>query len=98
MNKPTQERPEAPMNSNNPPALPLPRASFPCCFDSCSDEVSYPADMLFWSNSKKGWVCENCIENLPEGEELETSLADYIKDSSVLAADLLSTRATQKEV
>ena len=43
--------------------LPLPKPSYPCMHRHCSEEVSYPPDMLYWAedgSETKGWMCDNC--------------------------------------
>jgi len=37
---------------------PVPHPLYPCHF--CSEEYSYFADELFWSEKYKAWVCTNC--------------------------------------
>jgi len=59
----TPKNTETSPTTNNLPSLPLPDALFPCMFESCSEEASYPPDMLFWADDgleKRGWVCDSC--------------------------------------
>jgi len=50
--------------SNIPPMGSLrPRPFYGCqCGCRCSEEETYPADMLRWSPTRFEWVCENCHE------------------------------------
>ena len=68
-------------NENEERNLPIPEALYSCGTGSCEEEMSYPADMLFWSEEKQGWFCENCFEE--DGEEKGISLAEEIERQKV---------------
>ena len=59
----------------------IPEALYSCGTRVCAEETSYPADMLFWSDTKRGWYCENCFEE--DGEEKGISLAEEIERQKV---------------
>ena len=61
--------------------LPIPEALYSCGTRACAEETSYPADMLFWSDTKRGWYCEHCFEE--DGEEKGISLAEEIERQKV---------------
>ena len=60
----------------------IPDPLYPCHFEACAAEVSFPPNMLHWSNTKPGWYCENCaFEGDVNGGDIETSdwsLADEL--------------------
>ena len=39
-------------------ARPIPKASYPCKY--CSDDYTWPAVDLWWSDMDKAWVCDMC--------------------------------------
>ena len=52
----------------------LPRTNFSCTDRRCAEEVSYPADMMYWWPGRDGypagWYCEYCMEEMaPPGVE-----------------------------
>lgn len=73
--KPTCEGGLAPANGSA--ALPIPDALYPCL--QCSEEFSWPAKDLFWSERCKAWVCDMCWDCDEHGGEQGTSLANEIK-------------------
>jgi len=64
--------------------LPIPEALYSCGTGSCEEEMSYPADMLFWHETRHGWFCENCFAE--DGEEKGISLAEEIERQKVTIA------------
>ncbi len=44
---------------------PIPQAFFACSEAGCAEDTTYPAEMLYWYEPERRWVCENCWENLP---------------------------------
>ena len=74
------------MNRKIPDRLPS-GPLFSCDEEPCSEEVSYPPDLLWWWPQLKGWYCDNHPEVLedygPFDTELEQgiSLADWLKDT-----------------
>jgi hypothetical protein len=63
--------------------LPVPEALYSCGCKGCAEQVSYPADMLWWSERRKNWHCDSCwwefqsCEEKPE--EKGISLKDYLE-------------------
>ena len=57
--------------------LPIPEALYSCGTRSCAEETSYLADMLFWSDKKRGWFCEHCFD--ADGDDRGISLAEEIE-------------------
>jgi len=63
----------------------IPKPLYPCKY--CSDEYSWPATDLYWSEIDKDWVCDQCWDDRDSnwsGEdyierERGISLADEIK-------------------
>jgi len=53
------------------------KAFFACDNTHCADECTYPADMLFWCQEEKAWLCEQCADyaDLTKG----ISLAEWFK-------------------
>ena len=73
---------------------PLPQAVYGCEDDGCASEVSYPADMIGWTNGtehdRPGWYCETCISHMlyADGDEapaIVTSLAAEIERRQQIA-------------
>lgn len=64
---------------------PIPRPLYPCKY--CSDERTWPAEDLFWSELDQDWVCDFCWDDrgytredgTPLNEPMGISLADEIK-------------------
>lgn len=67
----------------------IPKALFSCHFDCCREEVSYPADMLYWCEFEKGWICDNCFDNVTGEYKKGISLANYIQNQKLLAVEIL---------
>ena len=46
--------------------VPLPQPFFGCEYQSCAEEVSYPAhELTFWQGDEEydpGWYCMDCLE------------------------------------
>ena len=55
----------------------IPDPLYPCAFEACAAEVSYPADMLHWSNKEASWYCETCALEA-DIDTSDWSLADEI--------------------
>ena len=68
-------------SENGKQNLPIPEALYSCGTGSCAEETSYPSDMLFWSEKKRGWYCGNCFEE--DGEDRGISLAEEIEQQKV---------------
>ena len=61
---------------------PIPEALYPCVH--CSDDYSWPASDLNWSEFDKGWVCDNCWDD----RETNWDGEDYIeKDKGISLAE-----------
>ena len=56
---------------------PIPEPLYPC--KHCSDEYSWRAIDLHWSDLDQGWVCDMCWDDSDIEEEKGTCLADEIK-------------------
>ena len=57
----------------------IPKPLYPCAHPECAQEVSYPAEMLRWSNGKLGWYCESCEWALDDVDRADWTLADELK-------------------
>lgn len=79
-----------------------PHALFSCSNKYCQVECSYPADMLYWYEREKRWVCENCWDDLDyenEGEDrpqMGMTLEAYIVQNRLMAAEILHNGGTQR--
>lgn len=73
----------------------VPQALFSCSNEYCRPEVSYPADMLYWFDAEKRWVCEMCWDDLPAPTDDDgkltrgITLAEYIIGHQLPAVALL---------
>ena len=71
-----------------------PEPLYPCYF--CSDEYSWPASDLHWSNRFTDWVCGecwcgNCHDDDYEPDEMGARLSDYLKDTTAQELASLAT-------
>jgi len=64
-------------NENEKRNLPIPESLYSCADKCCAEETSYPADMLYWHETRHGWYCANCFDE--DGEEKGISLAEEIE-------------------
>lgn len=50
-----------------------PQALFACAIESCAEEVTWPADDLYWCEEHQAWICADCLEylNLEQGKSLK---------------------------
>ena len=73
-----------------------PEPLYPCHF--CSDEYSWPASDLHWSNRFSDWVCGecwcgNCHDDDFEPDEMGVRLSDYLQDITEKALATLRAKA-----
>lgn len=54
----------------------IPANLYSCCMDDCSEQRTFPAEELYWT--EWGWMCEWCMSDTNVEEDGE-SLADFIK-------------------
>ena len=60
--------------------LPIPDAMYSCGVRFCAEEMSYTADMLFWSQRFGRWFCADCWRDWhADGVEKGISLAEEIE-------------------
>jgi len=74
-----------------------PEPLYPCHF--CSEEYSWPASDLHWSNRFSDWVCGecwcgNCHDDDYEPDEMGERLSDYLQD--IKEKELATLRAKAK--
>ena len=73
------------MSKRPPTTADIPTAVYGCGFECCAEDVSYPADMLFWHDGGEGapagFYCSECWHNhadLYDVERSGPSLAEVI--------------------
>lgn len=70
----------------------IPQALFSCSTPGCREECSYPADMLYWYEPERRWMCEPCWDNLltEEAPQTKVSLKTYLLMRGLCAPSLLA--------
>lgn len=51
---------------------------FACDVQQCAEEVTYPADMLYWCAEEKVFMCENCMSQYGWDRRETFSLREYL--------------------
>ena len=78
---------------------PIPTALYPCMFEGCRDEYSWPADELQWAifgDGEAGWLCQRCVDDcyhfdgLADGQEPHPG--EVIVKSGPLLSEVLEAR------
>lgn len=57
----------------------IPSALYSCGFDGCAEEVSNPADRMYWVPGESCWYCEDCLEELGGDPEIGIRLDRWIR-------------------
>jgi len=60
----------------------LPEAAYCCSNASCCEEVTWPAQLLWWSEDQQGWYCDACWveENQLFDKEKGITLEEELKN------------------